>query len=204
MNYEMTTLNFTALDFETADKLIPCELGVCVVRNGIIVETRSWLIKPSCYPYMNYWNENIHGISTQDLADTPYFDAVWKEIEPYINGNLLVAHNAAFDVSVLRYILNYYEINSPTADYLCSVNLARRMWPDMDSHRLDALCRRFGIIFRHHRAGADAEACARITLEIANEIQSKIFSQPYQLTLFQEGLSLKEIARELKIKARKL
>ncbi|MDR3247065.1 MAG: 3'-5' exonuclease [Prevotellaceae bacterium] len=199
----MTTLNFTALDFETADSLIPCELGVCVVRDGIITETRSWLIKPSCFPYMNYWNENIHGISTRDLADAPYFDDAWKEIEPYIADNLLVAHNAAFDVSVLRYVLNYYGINSPTADYLCSVKMARRIWPDMANHRLNTLCQHFGIIFNHHRAGADAESCARITLKIANETQSKILSQPYQLTLFQEGLSLKEIARKLKVKAEK-
>jgi DNA polymerase-3 subunit epsilon len=203
MNFEMTTVNFTALDFETANALIPCELGVCVVRGGIITETRSWLIKPSCFPYMNYWNENIHGISTRDLVDAPYFDVAWKEIEPYITDNLLVAHNAAFDVSVLRAVLNYYGISSPTADYLCSVKLARRMWPNMTSHRLDALCRRFGIVFNHHRAGADAEACARITLKIANETQSKIFAHPYQLTLFQESLSLKEIARELKVKAEK-
>ena len=83
-------LNFTALDFETADRLIPCEIGVCVVRDGVIAETRSWLIKPSCYPYMNDWNEKIHGISTRDLTNAPYFDTVWSEIEPYLKGRLLV------------------------------------------------------------------------------------------------------------------
>ncbi len=200
-------MNFTAIDFETADDLIPCELGVCVVRDGAIAETRSWLIKPSCYPYMNRWHQNIHGISTYDLADAPYFDDVWPEIEPYLKNRLLVAHNAKFDMSVMREALNHYRIIPPEADYLCSVRLARRTWPEMESHRLNVLCQRFGITFRHHRAGDDAEACARIMLQVAKETQTKVSASTLQLSLdiFRpHGMSAKEIARELKIKPQKL
>lgn len=200
-------MNFTAIDFETADELIPCELGICVVRNGIITETRSWLIKPSCYPYMNRWHENIHGISSRDLADAPYFDTVWPEIEPYLAGQLLLAHNARFDMAVLHETLIRYRLACPEADYLCSVRLARRTWPGMDSHRLNVLCQHFGITFRHHRAGDDAEACARIMLQIAKDTQAKISASTLQLSLdiFRpHGMSVREIARELKIKPLKL
>jgi DNA polymerase-3 subunit epsilon len=200
-------LNFTAIDFETADELIPCELGVCVVHGGVIAERRSWLIKPICYPYMNFWNENIHGIGTRDLADAPYFDAVWPEIRPYLEDRLLVAHNAKFDISVLYKALNHYRIVPPPADYLCSVRMARRIWPEMESHRLSVLCQRFGITFRHHRAGDDAEACARIMLHIANDTQKRKTASTLQLSLdlFRPaGMSIKEIARELKIKPQKL
>ncbi len=200
-------MNFIALDFETADELIPCELGICVVRNGNIVETRSWLIKPSCYPYMNYWHENIHGISTRDLQDMPYFDAAWQEVEPYLKNQLLIAHNAKFDMTVLRQVLNHYKIVPPNADYLCSVKMSRRIWPEMESHRLHVLCQRFGIIFRHHRAGEDAEACARIVLQIAKDTQARATAATPQLSLgiFRpNGLSIREVARELKIKLQKL
>ena len=200
-------LNFTAIDFETADGFIPCELGVCVVRNGAISETRSWLIKPSCYPYMNYWNENIHGISTSDLTGAPYFDAAWPEIMPYLENSLLIAHNAKFDMAVLHEALSHYRIVPPEAEYLCSVRMARRIWPEMLSHRLHVLCQRFGIIFRHHRAGDDAEACARIVLQIADETQKRKSAATQQLTLdiFRpNGMSIREISRELKVKSRKL
>ena len=200
-------LNFTAIDFETADGFIPCELGVCVVRNGIITETRSWLIKPICYPYMNYRNESIHGISTYDLANVPYFDVTWQEIKPYLENCLLIAHNAKFDIAVLLEVLNHYRIIPPTADYLCSVRMARRIWPEMSSHRLHVLCQRFGIIFHHHRAGDDAEACARVVLQIAEDTQKRKTASTQQLSLdifAPNGMSIKEVARELKIKPQRI
>jgi DNA polymerase-3 subunit epsilon len=207
VNELLFALNFTAIDFETADGLIPCELGVCVVRNGEIAETRSWLIKPSCYPYMNPRNESIHGISTQQLTDAPYFDALWPEIAPYIDGHLLVAHNAKFDIAVLHHALNHYRMVPPDAGYLCSVRMARRIWPEMESHRLNVLCQHFGIVFRHHRADSDAEACARIVQHIANDTQKKKIELTQQLSLniFRpDGMSIREIARELKVKPKKI
>ncbi len=200
-------MDFTALDFETADELTPCELGVCVVRKGKIVETRSWLIKPDCYPYMNPWHQNVHGISSRELDKAPYFDTVWAEAGPYLSDSLLVAHNARFDMTVLRETLCRHGMPIPSVDYLCSVRLSRRMWPEMENHRLDALCRRFGIVFRHHRAGEDAEACARVMLQIAEEIQTRKSVPVRQLSLdiFRpDGMSVREVARELKIKPLKM
>lgn len=200
-------MNFTAIDFETADGLIPCELGVCTVCNGAIAETRSWLIKPICYPYMNPRNENIHGIGTPQLAEAPCFDAVWPEIAPYVENRLLVAHNAEFDISVLCHALHHYRMEPPAAWYLCSVGMARRIWPEMQSHRLSALCERFGIVFHHHRAGDDAEACARIVKHIAEDTQRRATESTPQLSLdiFRpDGMSLREAARELKIKPKNL
>lgn len=56
-------LNFIAIDFETATpkRASICEVGICVVRNGEVVETRSWLVQPKENLY-SYWNMQCHGI----------------------------------------------------------------------------------------------------------------------------------------------
>ena len=95
-------MTFTAIDFETAHASFPCEIGLTVVENGQITESRSWLIKPACFPYMNPWNERVHGISSAELVDAPDFGTLWSEIHQYFDDRMLVAHNAAFDMSVLR------------------------------------------------------------------------------------------------------
>ena len=95
----MRKVNFIAIDFETATgkRASICEAGICVVRNGKIVETRSWLVRPQGN-YYSYWNTQIHGIRPGDTIHSPEFPEVWEEIFEYLKDcPILVAHNAAFD-----------------------------------------------------------------------------------------------------------
>lgn len=90
-------LNFIAIDFETATpkRASICEVGICVVRNGEVVETRSWLVQPKENLY-SYWNMQCHGIRPEDTEHSPSFPEVWKEIERlYLDEfDTFVAHNA--------------------------------------------------------------------------------------------------------------
>ena len=78
----MDTRNFVAIDFETATgkRSSICEVGICVVRNGEIVETKSWLVRPE-NNYFSERNIEIHGIYPEDTANAPSFREVWEEIE---------------------------------------------------------------------------------------------------------------------------
>ena len=103
----MQGLNFIAIDFETATgrRASICEAGICVVRDGRVAETRSWLVRPqgNCY---SYWNIQIHGIHPEDTAGAPEFPEVWSEISAYLKDcPVLVAHNAAFDMGCIRHSL---------------------------------------------------------------------------------------------------
>ncbi len=158
-------MNFTAIDFETAHANFPCEIGISVVENGEISFTKSWLIKPACFPYMNPFNQRVHGISSADVAKSKNFEELWSEIRPYLDETVLVAHNAAFDMNVLRATLKYYDLAVPKSEYFCSVSLARKTWKNLSSHSLGTLCDFHEIKFNHHRAGDDAFACAAITLK---------------------------------------
>jgi DNA polymerase III subunit epsilon len=163
-------MTFTAIDFETAHAKFPCEIGLCRVENGEITETLSQLIKPACFPYMNPFCQRVHGITPAELKDEPDFEELWGTLHPWLEDTILVAHNAAFDMSVLRASLCRYDLAVPHSDYFCSISLARRTWKGLPSYSLGNLCAIHNIHFNHHRAGADAEACAKLVLKASLEL----------------------------------
>ena len=160
----MQGLNFIAIDFETATgrRASVCEAGICVVRDGRIVETRSWLVRPQDNMY-SYWNMQTHGIRPNDTEQSPEFPEVWAEISGYLDEcPVLVAHNAAFDISCIRSSLELYSLPKPDVTYYCSLRAARKLY-DFGCNTLDYLCDQFEIpCGQHHRAGDDAEMCARL------------------------------------------
>jgi len=177
-----TCFDFVAIDFETAHRYIPCSLGLAVVRNSQIVEVKNWLIKPMCFPYFHFYAQKIHGIHRKDVENEPPFNELWKEIMPYLEGNVLVAHNAVFDVNVLRKTLLYYHLPKPKSRYFCSYQIARKVWSEQTKFSLDVLCEQHNIALERHKAEQDAIACAKIfmkeleVLEVANfaELSQKL------------------------------
>ncbi|RNA62563.1 DNA polymerase III subunit epsilon [Chryseobacterium nematophagum] len=181
-------MDFCTIDFETAthQRNSACEFGICIVQNSEIVETKTWLIKPPSFPYFNQNNINIHGISPEDVKDSPTFEEIWSEIEEMLYGTLIIAHNASFDASVLKGCLDHYGIFTPKLQYLCSIQLAKKSWNYLPKYGLKHLAEYHQIKFNHHRAGDDAEVCAKISLlaleklfltrneELYENMQSKI------------------------------
>lgn len=159
-------LDFCAIDFETAthERNSACEMGICIVENGEIVETKTWLIKPPSFPYFNRHNVAVHGILPEQVENAPTFDEIWYEAENMMYGNLMIAHNAAFDAGVLRGCLDYYGIFKPKLKYLCSIQIAKKSWKNLSRYGLKPLAEYHNISFKHHRAGDDAEVCAKISL----------------------------------------
>ena len=163
-------MNFVAIDFETANekRTSACALGIAVVENGEIIETRDWLIKPTPN-YFNDTNRQIHGISPADVRNSPKFDEIFEEIQPYLEGKLVIAHNAGFDMSVLRKTLDAYDMPYGNFNCACSYLLAKAIFPDLGSHRLDVLCKRYRIPLNHHDAQSDAIGCAKLFMKLAEE-----------------------------------
>lgn len=159
-------INFVALDVETATffRNSICELGIVIVESGVIKERKSWLIKPPGNKYYEF-NIMIHDIHPEDTADKPEFKEVWEEIRTYIEGKVVVAHNTAFDMYVLRDSLKENEMDFPSFVNFCSCRMAKRV-VNCYSYSLDSVCEALNIDMGvHHRAEADAEACAKIFLE---------------------------------------
>ena len=137
-------------------------IGICVVEGRQIVKQFFSLVDPE-QPF-DWFNTQLTGISEESVRGAPTFPQLWPTIEPLLSSGVLAAHNATFDLGVLRRCLRDYDIDwKRSAPYLCTVQMGRRLLPER-SHKLDALCGYYGIELQHHHAGSDSRACAEILL----------------------------------------
>jgi DNA polymerase-3 subunit epsilon len=159
-------MDFIAIDFETANesRSSACALGIIYVEGSKVVRKKYFLIKPSDM-YFNPFNVSIHGITEEDVEDKPEFNELWPQIKDDFNGKLIVAHNASFDMSVLRYVMDEYGIIYPELSYSCTKIIAKKVWPNHISYCLDYIANNLNIEFVHHNAEEDASACAQIAIK---------------------------------------
>ena len=108
---------------------------------------------------------SIHGITPKDVKNSPKFDELWQDLHPMVNGKFLIAHNAGFDISVLRRTLETYQLPFPNIQYSCSYIFSRKVWVGLPSYDLKTLCRVNEIPLVHHRAGPDSEATAKLAIK---------------------------------------
>ena len=158
-------MNFTAIDFETANSSrgSACAVGLCTVEGGRIVRAVQHLIRPDPL-YFSPFNISIHGITAEDVANAPSFAELWAELLASIS-EPLVAHNASFDISVIRRSLDDAGMDYPDIDYYCTRVISKLTWPGMPTYALDHMAQHLGISFQHHNAEDDARACAVVALE---------------------------------------
>jgi DNA polymerase III subunit epsilon len=160
-------MSIVAIDFETAtsDRDSACEIGLTLVDDGKITYSESWLIRPPCWPRFDYFNTRIHGITSKMVANEPTFDEIWSDIRLYFKDRTIVAHNAAFDIGVLRDMLKMYKMDIPDNPYLCTYRLARKVWPELGKYGLKTMIEHLSLEGgRHHRAAYDSHACAEVLL----------------------------------------
>ena len=156
---------FVAIDFETANNNSnsACSIGLAIIEDLKIVETKHWLIRPPEL-YFHPFNISIHGITEDDVRNKPSFNELWPEIRGYIDNNLIIAHNASFDLGVLRHVLSTYNIDYPESHYSCTLRISKKVWKGLLSHSLESLTDYLSIEFQHHDAEEDARACAEIAI----------------------------------------
>ena len=157
--------NFAAIDFETANgsHSSVCSVGIVIVKNGEITDTYYSLIYP--YPeYFTSFTTAVHGLTMDDVEDARTFPKVWEEIEPLIEGLPLVAH----DESCLKAAFAAYGMKYPGYKFFCTCRASRRHFGSrLPNHKLDTVAEACGYCLdNHHHALADAEACAKIAIEI--------------------------------------
>ncbi|HEY1823416.1 MAG TPA: 3'-5' exonuclease [Trebonia sp.] len=164
------SLDFTAIDFETANpkRASACAVGLARVRDGEIVDLTGTLIQPPAqYGEFSGFNTKVHGITAAMVANAPTWRRVAAWIGGYVGDDLLVAHNAGFDMSVLRQACAAERLPVPGNDYLCTLALARRAC-QLASYRLPDVAAEFGVrLTAHHEASADANCAAQVAVAMA-------------------------------------
>ncbi len=170
MNKPINDYTFVVVDVETTgtsrfDRI--CEIGLTKIAGGEIVDKLETLIDPD----LSITNTIYHGIENWMVEDAPSFSDIAWEVMNFINGAILVAHNAPFDMRFLRYELQ--RLDSDLSHHaLCTLKIARELHPDFPNHRLEYLLERYRIRNESpHRAGSDADAEASLFLEMRTKMQ---------------------------------
>lgn len=165
---ESQHVDFVAIDFETAtsDPNSACAVGLAFVVGLEVVATLHRLIQPPGNQYAQ-GNIHVHGIYPEDTEHAPDFLTVWQELHPMLAGKALIAHNARFDMSVIKaslaaygdpYVRQYADFK-----YIDSIAMARDLVPGRKNLAACAQC--LGIdLAHHHNAECDAIACAQIAI----------------------------------------
>lgn len=165
---DKTIETITVIDFETACHAYnsACSIGIAVLQGTEIVDKQYYLIQP---PNNFYTNDNIavHHITPDDTKDADTFPAIWEKIKHLFEHSCVAAHNANFDMSVLKATLNHYGIEQPDFLYVDTIAVSGFAIPSGAGIRksLDARCEYFGIpLENHHNALSDAVAAAQLIL----------------------------------------
>ncbi len=157
---------FVVFDLETTgtdvdDKIT--EIGAVKMVDGVATEYFSTLVNP--LKHIPPVVEELTGISDETVADAPTFDQVCGDFYKFCYGSTLVAHNMDFDSRFIKNQskpLDYY-FDNPLMDTLA---LARENIFGVSNYKLNTLCDKYGIVFRHHRAYSDALATSELFVEI--------------------------------------
>lgn len=172
-------INFTAIDFETANpkRASACSIGMARVREGKVVERFYSLLKPEPCDF-NYINTAIHGISSARVANAPTFLELWDDISAFIGNDVLVAHNVSFEQSVINQTMRLYDRPIPEFDYLCTLYMCRVSYPRRQSYKLDDVLKDLlGQSVNHHHALEDAVACAELGVHLIQRFPSQPLSE---------------------------
>lgn len=159
-------MNYFVIDFETANsnRNSACALGIVEILNNNIINEWEYLIDPE--DDFDGFNIFIHGITPAMVLGKPKFPEVWESVNKLIDGKMVIAHNASFDISVLRWTLEKYNLDFPTFTYSCTRILSKKTWPNLVNYKLDTVANHLGIEFKHHQACEDAKASAKILMNI--------------------------------------
>ena len=164
--------SFAAIDFETAtsERNSACAVGVAVFESGVVVNELSLLIRPPDNDY-NPFNTALHDIGPADTENSPEFPEVWECVAEMLSGLLVVAHNTAFDMSVLRRSAAFHGYVPDPFHFACTYRVARSSMPEMRIWRLNELADRFKIPLSHHDPLSDAKAAGYLWMVLSDHFK---------------------------------
>ncbi|MBR5502044.1 MAG: 3'-5' exonuclease [Oscillospiraceae bacterium] len=153
-----------AFDVETPNNhgAAICSIGLTVMEDDRVLYTKEYLMNPEAE--FDWRCIRVHGIRPQDVENEPSFPQVWPHLEPeFLQADLVIAHNAGFDLGVLKKVLHRYGLWLRPVRYADTVTMSRAVFAaDMPNHKLGTLCECLGIDLDAHHAGSDSYGCAGV------------------------------------------
>ncbi|MBA2348445.1 MAG: 3'-5' exonuclease, partial [Solirubrobacterales bacterium] len=165
LTVDLRTAEYLVVDTETngcsGEACEATEIGAVLVGGGELHER--WETLLGVRAPLGRGIQRFTGISQAMVDEAPPAEAMLPELAALMEGRVLVAHSAAFDVRVLRQAFAREALRWPDPPTLCTVALARKLAPLARQRKLGPLAEFLGIeVGVTHRALADAETCARV------------------------------------------
>lgn len=163
------------LDFETTglkphdgDRIT--EVGLVRIEDGRIVDRYQSLA--NCNVWVPHFITSYTGITQQMVDGAPPVEQVMQEVAAFIGETPVVAHSASFDQRFFERECRRQHMSRVIEPFLCSMRLARRVYPDMDGHSLGVLAHALNLpdCGTAHRAAADAEVTAELMLKMGRDL----------------------------------
>jgi DNA polymerase-3 subunit epsilon len=173
---ELEGLGYAVVDIETTGGSPDrghriTEIAVVEIRDGVIEEDFQTLVNPGreIPPRISA----LTGITNEMVATAPFFEDVAEDLFEWLEERVFVAHNVSFDWRFVSAQLGDAIGFVPQTPRLCTVQLARRLAPELPRRNLDSVARHFGVpVHSRHRAYGDAMATARIFLRLLDEARA--------------------------------
>lgn len=166
----MLAETLVVLDFETTglrpdhgDRIT--EVAALRVHNGVVTARYETLV--NCHRRLPNHIRAFTGINQQMVDNAPEPWQVFSGLLSFIGDAAVVSHNAAFDQGFLDCECERLHLQCASADFICTVQLARHLLPNLPSYSLHALVRHFKLSnTAEHRAGLDADATLQVLLQL--------------------------------------
>lgn len=172
---------FTIFDTETTgfypqrgDRII--EIAAIRIQGTTLLGEFQSMVNPE--RPLAYEAMKVNGITEEMVKDAPTIDQVLPKFLEFAAGSTLIAHNAQFDLNFINYEIERQGIFHPPVEAICTVNLSRKILPQLGSHSLDSLIQHLNITCaQRHRALDDVKATAKVFLTVKQRADSNVLRQ---------------------------
>lgn len=184
------------------------EVAAVKISDGQEVGRFSSLIQPPSMPggtFVDDFIEALTGITDEMLAGAPFAPDVLEEFATFVGDTPVVGHCVSFDINFLYDSFLRYLDRSFSNDYIDTLRIARKLYPEMSHHRLADLVQLFDVAHNDaHRAMGDVEATAQCFARLKAEALERYGSEGEFQKAFQLGGSHSVKAADIQGDAQKI
>lgn len=166
-------MQYIAFDLETTgflpgvDQIV--EIGAIRFNDGVPVSKFCSLVNPR--RTMPEAASRVSGITDEMLVGQPHIESILESFADFCEGDVLVAHNAAFDTGFLAADILKHEMRAATGPILDTLSMSRKIVPGLANYKLGTLVQYFELTSNEfHRAEADAGYCGNIFWKLLQRV----------------------------------
>lgn len=203
--YVVIDTETTGLDYSFCDIIEVCAMryvdGKCTdIFSSLVKPREQFVLDPNTGDWIPRFVDGfiteLTGITNEMLAIAPEPTEIMPKLHTFIGDSVLLAHNAHFDINFLYDAMDQYCGIALRNDFIDTLRMARRVFPELEHHRLSDIAQACGITPDcSHRAEADCRAAAECYAVMRNRILAGYSEDEFaRLFVYNYNDSLKSVS----------